>query len=77
MEQVLDGRELHHKIRLLICVESALGLLHLPSLCEEGVWHSHNSPFALEGVIFGSDDYCADIGKSKEVIGGGMCMKGV
>ena len=40
-----------------------MGLLRLANICEEGQRLSQTAPFTLEGVVFGSDDFCADIGK--------------
>ena len=51
------------KLNLVIFVESAIGLLNLQNLCARGVQLSLTGPFHLDGVVFGSDDFCADIGK--------------
>ncbi|XP_022103542.1 citrate lyase subunit beta-like protein, mitochondrial [Acanthaster planci] len=53
-------------IKLVIFVESAIGLLRLANICEEGQRLSRTTPFfTLEGVVFGSDDFCADIGATR------------
>ncbi|XP_033635149.1 citramalyl-CoA lyase, mitochondrial-like isoform X1 [Asterias rubens] len=52
-------------LKLVIFVESAMGLLRLANICEEGQRLSQTAPFTLEGVVFGSDDFCADIGATR------------
>ncbi|KAG7175824.1 Citramalyl-CoA lyase-like [Homarus americanus] len=49
------------KLRLIIFTESAESLLSLPEICRRGVELSRDAPFELDGIVFGSDDYCADI----------------
>lgn len=44
-------------------MESAESLLSLPTICRRGVELSKDAPFDLDGIVFGSDDFCADIGK--------------
>lgn len=58
----LDGRTLAEKMRLVIFVESAIGILNLESVCRRGLELSKSGPYKLDGVVFGSDDFCADIG---------------
>lgn len=44
-------------------MESALGLLNLRDVCAKGTELSlRSSIFNVDGLVFGSDDYCADIG---------------
>ncbi|CAG0920746.1 unnamed protein product [Notodromas monacha] len=64
----LDTRKIPTKLGLVMFIESANGVLRLRHLVEEAVRLSHNSPFNVEGLVFGSDDLCADIGadRSKE-----------
>ena len=50
------------KLNLVIFVESAVGLLNLQDTCQRGIQLSETGPFHLDGVVFGSDDFCADIG---------------
>ena len=51
---------------LIIYVESAVGLLNADSTCRKAIQLSKNgAPFVLEGLVFGSDDYCASIGASR------------
>ncbi|XP_033118530.1 citramalyl-CoA lyase, mitochondrial-like [Anneissia japonica] len=54
-----------YKAKLVIFVESAIGLLNLRDILAEGIELSKTVPFHLEGVVFGSDDFCADIGASR------------
>ncbi|XP_077977563.1 citramalyl-CoA lyase, mitochondrial-like [Glandiceps talaboti] len=61
----LSGRELSQQIKLVIFIESAIALLHLKDILEKGVELSKNGPFVLDGVVFGSDDFCADIGATR------------
>ena len=50
-------------LNLIIFTESAEGLLNLQSICERaGTLKRQGAPFDLQGVVFGSDDFCADIG---------------
>ncbi|XP_042207440.1 citramalyl-CoA lyase, mitochondrial-like [Homarus americanus] len=53
------------KLRLIIFTESAESLLSLPEICRRGVELSRDAPFELDGIVFGSDDYCADIGATR------------
>ena len=50
------------KLKLVIYVESAASLLNLPLICDKAIQLSSEGVFKLEGIVFGSDDYCADIG---------------
>ena len=53
-----------HQVKLIIFIESARALLDMKDICEHGVQlQTQGAPFALEGAVFGSDDFCADIGK--------------
>ncbi|CDW53033.1 citrate lyase beta [Trichuris trichiura] len=55
-------------IPLIIWIESAKALIDAPNILAAGANCSSNSPLHLEAVVFGSDDFCADIGatRSKE-----------
>uniref|UniRef100_A0A5S6R573 HpcH_HpaI domain-containing protein n=1 Tax=Trichuris muris TaxID=70415 RepID=A0A5S6R573_TRIMR len=55
-------------ISLVIWIESAKALIDMPKILSAGVNNSLHSPLHLEAVVFGSDDFCADIGatRSKE-----------
>ena len=48
------------KIKLIIFVESALGLLNLREILEAGI--DQTNLFKLDAVVFGSDDFFANIG---------------
>ncbi|XP_042887508.1 citramalyl-CoA lyase, mitochondrial-like [Penaeus japonicus] len=61
----LGSRRPQEKLRLIIFTESAQSLLDLPAICRKGVELSHDAPFCLDGVVFGSDDFCADIGATR------------
>lgn len=62
----LRNRSLETKLGLIIFVESAIGLLNLKDVCQKGTELSLRSgTFQLEGVVFGSDDFCADIGAKR------------
>ena len=50
----------------VICMESARSLLNLQSICERALELSEmGAPFHLDGIVFGSDDYLADIGEKR------------
>lgn len=61
----LKGSDLSRKLNLVIFVESAVGLLDLREICKTAIEMSSSCPFTLDGVVFGSDDFCADIGASR------------
>ena len=48
------------KIKLIIYIESALGLLNLREILDAGV--DKTNLFNLDAVVFGSDDFFANIG---------------
>lgn len=53
------------RIDLFFYMESAISLLNLQNIVDNSIKISnekYNSKFCLKGVVFGSDDYCADIG---------------
>jgi len=54
----------NEKINLIIFVESAKSLLYMKELCQHGqLLEAQGAPFILDGAVFGSDDFCADIGQ--------------
>ena len=62
----LNGRQLQNKLKLITFVESAIGLLDLQEIFKRTINLSQTEDlFSLEGVVFGSDDYCADIGATR------------
>jgi hypothetical protein len=46
-------------------IESPLGLVNMKDICKKGVELSENGPFQLEGVIFGYDDFSAEVGRQR------------
>ncbi|MCL4126873.1 UNVERIFIED_CONTAM: hypothetical protein GTU68_024546 [Idotea baltica] len=65
LKHVCKSHDLRDKFRLILYVESAKSLLNLQSICESALTASERSPFILDGVVFGSDDFCADIGATR------------
>ncbi len=62
LKKTMAEKNISQKFNLVIFVESAIGLLNLQNICARGVQLSLSGPFHLDGVVFGSDDFCADIG---------------
>ncbi|KAJ1348693.1 hypothetical protein KIN20_004048 [Parelaphostrongylus tenuis] len=57
--------------RLVIWIESARALLDMPRILSSTLNLQKNSGFfKLDAVVFGSDDYCADIGATRSCDGG-------
>ncbi len=57
-----------HKDRtvgLIIFIESARSLLQLPDICSTAVSLSESSNLRAEALVFGSDDYVADVGATR------------
>jgi len=51
-------------MNLIIFVESGKSLLSMKELCQHSkVLEEQGAPFVLDGAVFGSDDFCADIGQ--------------
>ena len=64
----LNKREEAKAPNLVIFVESARGLLNLQGICERAFELSElGAPFHLDGIVFGSDDFCADIGELNSI----------
>ncbi|OQV21803.1 Citrate lyase subunit beta-like protein, mitochondrial [Hypsibius exemplaris] len=67
---ILSGRITQAPLRLILYIESAHALMQMRRLLKTALSLADGSGslFALDGVVFGSDDYCADIGatRSKE-----------
>ncbi|XP_064413714.1 citramalyl-CoA lyase, mitochondrial isoform X2 [Latimeria chalumnae] len=61
----LKGRKLTEPINLITFVETAVGLLNLKAVCEETLYQGEQVGFRLDGVVFGSDDFCASIGATR------------
>ncbi|KAG0724466.1 Citramalyl-CoA lyase, mitochondrial [Chionoecetes opilio] len=65
LRTLLATRPLQDKLRLVIFTESAESLLCLPDICRRGLELSKDAPFLLDAIVFGSDDFCADIGATR------------
>jgi len=67
LDEALGGiaREDEENLRLIIYVESAVGLMNIKEICQRGVELSEVASFDLDAIIFGSDDYIADIGATR------------
>ena len=64
LSAVMSDRTLEKPFNLIIYVESAIGLLNLPDVCRRAaVLQQRGGIFSLAGVVFGSDDFVADIGR--------------
>ena len=53
------------KVGLIIFVESSRSLLQLESICITAKKLEDKSPLVLEAIVFGSDDFVADIGAER------------
>ncbi|XP_015219017.1 citramalyl-CoA lyase, mitochondrial isoform X2 [Lepisosteus oculatus] len=62
---LLRGRTLVEPIHLITFVETAVGLLNFKSVCEEIHQLGPKAGLHHDGVVFGSDDFCASIGASR------------
>ena len=53
----------NHTIKLIVFIESARSLLDMKELCQHCITlQDQGAPLSLEAAVFGSDDFCADIG---------------
>ncbi|XP_076021763.1 citramalyl-CoA lyase, mitochondrial [Genypterus blacodes] len=64
-QQNLKGRPLTEPIRLVTFVETAVGLLNFKAVCEEARRLAPQAGLHHDGVVFGSDDFCASIGATR------------
>lgn len=56
----------NHNIKLIVFVESARALLDMKELIQHCfTLMDQGAPFNLEAAVFGSDDFCADIGATR------------
>ena len=64
LSERLRSRGHRTKMNLIIFVESAMAMLNLRDICQQGaaLSDSADSLIRLDGVVFGSDDFVADIG---------------
>ncbi|KAG8180903.1 hypothetical protein JTE90_020134 [Oedothorax gibbosus] len=53
------------KLNLIFFIESAKSLLNMQNICKTSLEMTDDSLFRFEGVVFGSDDFCADIGATR------------
>jgi len=53
------------KLGLIMFIESARAMLDLPAICRAAFEISDDSFFIPEALVFGSDDFCADIGATR------------
>lgn len=53
-----------HMFNLIIYIESAKGFMNLREICDTAVELSNNKKLLPSSLVFGSDDFCASIGKS-------------
>ncbi|XP_076857258.1 citramalyl-CoA lyase, mitochondrial [Brachyhypopomus gauderio] len=61
----LKDRKLKEPIRLVTFVETAVGLLNFKAVCEEARRLGPAVGLHHDGVVFGSDDFCASIGATR------------
>ncbi|KAJ0070184.1 hypothetical protein NL108_002501, partial [Boleophthalmus pectinirostris] len=61
----LKGRPLTEPIRLVTFVETAVGLLNFKEVCEKVHELAPKAGLHHDGVVFGSDDFCASIGATR------------
>lgn len=69
LKSFLNVPEEYHKLSLVLFVESAKSLLNLAKICENAIQLLNNEMFRLDGLVFGSDDFCADIGATRSTEG--------
>ena len=65
-EQVAEVNTRGIPLRLIIMIESAIGLINIREICDVGAKLSHDG-LNLQAIIFGSDDFAADIGATRSV----------
>ncbi|XP_041352207.1 citramalyl-CoA lyase, mitochondrial-like [Gigantopelta aegis] len=54
---------------LIVYIETAIGLLNMRNILQQAKDFSAYGIYQLDGVVFGSDDLCADIGASRSTAG--------
>lgn len=64
---ILGERKLKKKkFKLIIFIESAIGMLNLPDICQKANEITElGAPLLLDGIVFGSDDFLANIGAER------------
>lgn len=63
--RILKKQKSKAKLNLILFIESAQGMLALPEICKTAWQLSIKSHFTPDALVFGSDDYIADIGNYK------------
>ncbi|XP_049790270.1 citramalyl-CoA lyase, mitochondrial-like isoform X3 [Schistocerca nitens] len=53
------------KMNLILFIESAKGIMDLPTICQKSIELAEKSCFLPVALIIGSDDLCADLGISR------------
>ncbi|XP_013381030.1 citramalyl-CoA lyase, mitochondrial [Lingula anatina] len=61
----LGERQMGAPLNLIFQIESAIGLINLHQIILKGLEKSEDGVFHLTGIMFGSDDFCANIGASR------------
>ncbi|XP_049583539.1 citramalyl-CoA lyase, mitochondrial [Syngnathus scovelli] len=64
-QRSLKGRSLTGPVRLVTFVETAVGLLNFKAVCKEIRRLAPEAGLHHDGVVFGSDDFCASIGATR------------
>ncbi|XP_072884786.1 citramalyl-CoA lyase, mitochondrial isoform X1 [Hemitrygon akajei] len=59
------GQPVKEPMNLITFVETAVGLLNFKDVCQEAQRLGASAGFLLDGVVFGSDDFCASIGATR------------
>lgn len=66
LKDSLEGRQLKQKFNLITFVESAMGMMNLKEVCNRTFELSlKHKLYVHDGIVFGSDDFCADIGATR------------
>lgn len=69
IKSYLKSSSNNRKLSLVIFIESAKSFLNLQKICESAVNLLNNKMCSIEGLVFGSDDFCADIGATRSTEG--------
>lgn len=69
LKTTFKATENRQKLNLIFFIESAKSLLNMRDICRTAIELSKDSLFRFEGVVFGSDDFCADIGATRSESG--------
>lgn len=67
LRSALGDRTQGYCPHLITYVESAEGLMNMKDILRQAETFSREGIYHLDGVVFGSDDYCADIGAIRTV----------